>query len=197
MPLLFTACSETEETDEEFSNWQSRNESYFSDIYAKAISDKTGRYEVLHNYSFQDSVRHDYTDYIVVEKLTTGTGSGCPMFTDSVMVNYRGRLIPSASYPEGYVFDESYSGEYNPKTAKPSQFYVGGLVDGFATALQYMHIGDYWRVYVPYQLGYGTSDSDEIPAYSTLIFDIALMAYYRAGTTPTPYYIKRNTWVTE
>jgi len=197
MPLCLVSCSETNETDEEFADWQSRNETYFSNIYEKAVSDKSGSYMVLHNYSFEDSVRHNYTDYIVVEKLENGTGSGCPMFTDSVMVNYRGRLIPSTSYPEGYVFDENYSGEYNASTAKPTQLYVGNLVDGFATALQYMHIGDRWRVYVPYQLGYGTTDNDEIPAYSTLVFDIALMAYYRAGVSPTPYYIKRNTWVTE
>jgi len=33
-------------------------------------------------------------------------------------------------------------------------------------------------VTVPYQLGYGTSDSGDIPAYSTLIFEIRLEDFW-------------------
>jgi len=46
-----------------------------------------------------------------------------------------------------------------------------------------MHIGDRWKVYMPYQLAYGESGSSSIPGYSTLVFDMTLVAYYRAGTT--------------
>ena len=132
-----------------------------------------------------------------MQVIKEGTGSGCPMFSDSVMVNYQGRLMPSASYPSGYVFDGNYTGDYNPATVKPVTFYVGGLVDGFTTALQYMHIGDRWRVYIPYQLGYGSADNGSIPAYSTLVFDVELLAYYRAGTTPVPWSVAPGRWVTE
>lgn len=38
-------------------------------------------------------------------------------------------------------------------------------------------------VYMPYELGYGTTDYGVIPAYSTLVFDMALTAFYRVGTT--------------
>ena len=41
-----------------------------------------------------------------------------------------------------------------------------------------MHRGDYWRVTIPYQLGYGTSDNGAIPAYSTLIFDLWLQDFW-------------------
>lgn len=177
-PLFFVACSENDDTVEEFPDWKNRNEAYFDNIYEKAMGINDGSWKIIRNYTLEDTIPAAYTDHIVVEVLEEGTGSGCPMFTDSVMVSYRGRLLPSTSYPEGYVFDQSYEGEYNPQTAKPQQMRVGDLIDGFATALQYMHIGDRWRVYVPYQLGYGTSASTTIPAYSTLIFDIALVAYY-------------------
>lgn len=196
-PFFITSCSETEDDNTEFADWQNRNNTYFSDMYNKAIASATDDLDTIRNYSFNDSIKLSNTGYIVVEKLEKGTGSGCPMFTDSVFVNYRGRLIPSTSYPEGYIFDENYSGEYNVKTAKPVQMYVGGTVDGFATALQYMHIGDHWRIYVPYPLGYGTTAQTGIPAYSTLVFDIALMAYYRAGVSPGTYYVKQGTWIKE
>lgn len=194
-PLAFVSCSESEDTVEEFPDWKNRNEAYFDDVYEKAMRADDGSWKIIRNYSFEDTIQVGYSDNIVVQVLEEGTGSGCPMFTDSVLVNYRGRLIPSTSYADGYVFDQSYSGEYNPQTARPRKLFVGELIDGFSTALQYMHIGDRWRVYIPYQLGYGVSDNDGIPGYSTLVFDIALVAYYRPGTPVDPWYVKRGTWI--
>lgn len=197
MPLCILSCSEDTEEDNEFEDWQNRNEAYFQDIYQTAMANSDGSWKIIRNYTFEDSITVDYDDNIVVQVLEAGTGSGSPLFTDSVLVNYRGRLIPSESYPEGYVFNESYTGDYDYMTARPAKFVVGDLVDGFATALQHMRIGDHWRVYIPYQLGYGASDSDGIPAYSTLIFDIALVAYYRAGTPTDPLKVKKGFWVEE
>ena len=54
-------------------------------------------------------------------------------------------------------------------------------IDGFTTALMQMHEGDRWMVYIPYNLGYGTETTDNIPAYSTLVFDLTMQAFYHAG----------------
>ena len=194
---VFASCSEEDNTVEEFPDWRNRNETYFSDIWNTAKLNSDGSWKTFLSYALEDTIPTTSDDYIAVKVLREGTGSGCPMFTDSVKVNYRGRLIPSTSYPEGYVFDQSYIGEYNPATALPSTMYVGGTVDGFATALQHMHIGDYWRVYIPYTLGYGSSDSDVIPAYSTLIFDVELVAYYRAGVDVPESRAVEGEWITE
>ena len=67
-------------------------------------------------------------------------------------------------------------------------FRVSEVVQGFGTALMYMHIGDLWRVYVPANLGYGTTGQTYIPASSTLVYEIELKAYYRAGTTPPEWH---------
>ena len=67
-------------------------------------------------------------------------------------------------------------------TMKPRTFAVSGVVKGFATALQNMHIGDRWQVYIPHQLAYGSSDTPGA-AYSTLIFDITLVGYFRKTST--------------
>ena len=55
---------------------------------------------------------------------------------------------------------------------------ISGVVDGFSTALLNMRRGDYYRVYIPYQLGYGTSASSSIPGGSTLIFEIRMVDFW-------------------
>jgi len=196
-----SSCSESENTEEEFPNWQETNEQYFNNIYATATSNiELGNtsWKVLRKWSLEDFVATEPTDFIVVEVLEEGTGSGCPLYTDTVRVHYEGRLLPSTSYVDGYVFDKSFYNEYDPDTSLPAKLAVSGTIDGFCTALLNMHIGDRWRVYIPHQLGYSTTGSGSVPAYSTLIFDVTLAAYYRAGEQVPDAHAAENTdWVEE
>lgn len=182
--MAFTSCSETDDETNEFENWQKRNDAYFSDIYSKAeASIKLGStdWKVFNNYAMVDEAIKNESNKIVVEVLNIGTGAGCPMYTDSVRVHYEGRIMPTTEHPEGVTFDCSWTADYNPNTMVPAKFRAGSLVDGFTTALLHMHVGDRWRVYMPYNLGYGSTVQSKIPAYSTLIFDITLQAYSRPG----------------
>lgn len=150
------------------------------------------------------SLTYKDVDYIVVHVLDKGKGSGCPMYTDSVKVSYRGRMLGTDTYPAGYVFDKTFDGTYDKTTAQVATYAVNSLVDGFTTALLNMHIGDRWMVYMPYQLAYGTtqSSSSTIPAYSMLRFEIVLDSYYRIGqVVPGSRAVeagkKQGTWITE
>jgi FKBP-type peptidyl-prolyl cis-trans isomerase FklB len=70
---------------------------------------------------------------------------------------------------------------FDPEVDVPARFKVNGnILPGFSTALQHMHRGEGWIVIVPYQLGYGTtqSSSSVIPAYSTLVFEIYLQEFW-------------------
>lgn len=178
-----SSCSETSDDVEEYPNWQATNDQFFDQKYAevKQLADGgSAEWKVIRSWSLEANVATHSYDHILVDVLQPGTGSGCPLYTDSVKVHYSGRLLPSASYPDGYEFDKSWTGTFNEATAVPSTFAVSAVVRGFATALQSMHIGDKWRVYIPYQLGYGDSATPGA-AYSTLIFDIELVGYYRAN----------------
>lgn len=184
--LFVTSCSESDNTVEEFPNWQSTNEGYFNNLYATAknsIAAGDTSWKILKSWSMpadNDVFKSGPEDYIVVKVIENGTGSGTPFLNDKVWIHYQGRLLPSTSYTDGLVFDQSYYGEFNENTAVATQLTVSGTVTGFATALQNMHIGDRWKVYIPHQLGYGTSTSNaSIPAYSVLVFDIKLVAYGR------------------
>ena len=133
-------------------------------------------------------------DHILVHVVNEGVGSGCPLYTDTVRVHYRGRLIPSPSYAEGLVFDQSWSGDYNLALMTPVKFGVAALTSGFSTAVMNMHIGDRWEVYIPYALGYGSAKSGSIPAYSALVFDITMMAYYHPGAPVPAWKANESFW---
>lgn len=200
--LLFSSCSESSDEVEEFADWQNTNIKRWNSIYAQAkesVARGDTNWKIYKNWSYEDSVHADNTSYIVVHVLNEGSGMGCPLYTDSVRVHYRGRLTASASYPNGYEFDSSMSSSTATyETAAPAQFHVSKLTDGFATALQHMHIGDEWEVYVPWTLGYGTKANSSIPAYSVLVFTIKLVSYYSAGQSVPDFKAKGNySWQVE
>lgn len=176
---LFASCSEENDEEEEFANWQERNEST-TDQWATRTNGSW--YRKIVTYS-KDASATDLknSDYIYVEELARGEGTESPAYTDTVRVAYRGRLIPSKSYKDGYVFDQTFLNDFDWQTTDMTDFNVSGTVTGFATALMNMHPGDYWRVYIPYQLGYGTTSSDAIPGYSNLIFDIVMDSFWHPG----------------
>jgi FKBP-type peptidyl-prolyl cis-trans isomerase FklB len=176
--LGLVSCKEEDNTVVEYANWQSVNDSFVQSLATDSMK-KEGwtRYK---SWSLSTDSEGSIADYIYVKKLESGVGTVSPVYTDTVSVVYQGRLLPSVSYPSGYVFDQSYSGVYDPDTSSPAEFSASALVDGFSTALQNMHAGDRWMVYIPYQLGYGATEKTSIPAYSTLIFEITLVDFWRA-----------------
>lgn len=204
-PLL-TSCDENLGEENEYANWEARNSEAFRLRLAEAKQaieqaktlygdswEQHCKWRLFRTYCIADDSPATATDTICVEVLNAGQGSGSPLYTDSVRVNYIGRLIstdleqPLGSL--GEVFDHSgYSKDpadvFNPTFAVPATFLVSNTVEGFTTALQHMRIGDLWRIYIPQELGYGSAASAVLPAYSTLIFDVQLRSYYRAGVVP-------------
>lgn len=188
LTLGLASCSEEDNTENEYADWVSRNDQYFLSVYNTAKANADGTWKIIGKYSYSDSVAAlSPTNNIVVRVIEEGSGTTSPIYTDSVKVNYRGRYMATTQHPSGYVFDQSYQGEYVPELVTPSSLTVSGVVDGFSTALQHMHAGDRWMVYIPYQLGYGESDytasssSATIPGGSTLIFDLVMVSYSHPG----------------
>ena len=186
--LGFASCSEEDDTVQEYDNWQAKNEAYFEEQYQQHLAASNETCFVLKSFTKGDSLKLDemaHTECVLVDVLPSdftvkGDKTVSPIFSDDVDIHYRGHLLPSLSYPNGYQFDISYSNVFadNISGAEPVTLSVNGVIPGFATALQHMHRGDYWRVTIPYQLGYGVSGSGSIPGYSTLIFEIRLVDIY-------------------
>lgn len=100
---------------------------------------------------------------IYYKVLETGTGTVSPTVRSIVTVHYKGSLI------SGRVFDNSY------ERSCPEAFRLSDVIDGWQLALQRMHAGDKWIIYIPYTMGYGNRTSGPIPAFSTLIFEVELL----------------------
>lgn len=96
--------------------------------------------------------------------VAVGTGDQSPQQFSVVTCHYKGSLI------NGRVFDNSY------ERGCPEAFRCRDLISGFTLALLHMKVGDHWLVYIPFDQGYGTRNSGPIPAFSTLIFEIELLA---------------------
>ena len=176
---FFVSCEETAEFDE-YSNWQARNEAFIDSIAKVAKADTEGEWKRILSFKLNpidaqgNPVEHDIDDYIYCRIEKSGEGIEHPRYTDFVSVNYRGRLIPTISQPKGLVFDESYKGEFKEHLNTPRNFYTDELIVGWSTALMNMVEGDCWHIYIPANLGYGTQKKGDIPAHSTLIFDLNL-----------------------
>ena len=97
------------------------------------------------------------------EVLATGTGRK-PKATDKVRCHYEGRLV------DGTMFDSSV------QRGEPAVFGVNQVIAGWVEALQLMSEGDKWKLYIPYNLGYGEQGAGgAIPPYSTLVFEVELL----------------------
>lgn len=100
---------------------------------------------------------------VYYEVLQSGDGDRQPNPRSKVTCHYKGMLI------NGKVFDSSW------QRNAPAKFRVNMLISGFQIALVNMCVGDHWRVYIPASKGYGENAVGEIPANSTLIFEILLL----------------------
>ncbi len=102
----------------------------------------------------------DGLQYEVIEQ---GDGP-IPTESDRVIVHYTGRLL------DGTVFDSSVD------RGEPATFGVTQVIKGWTEALQLMPVGSKWKLYIPYELGYGERGAGQmIKPYSTLIFEVELL----------------------
>ncbi|MCD8260440.1 MAG: FKBP-type peptidyl-prolyl cis-trans isomerase, partial [Bacteroides sp.] len=154
---------------DEYANWKERNLAYWDllSIAAEEPGSKLVRMESLYNTgSF-----FYYEEIEVVDFKEEMDREESPLSTDTVNFHYRGKLI------NGYVFDQTFTNEeFNLDFVFDSykKGTVGSFVSTFSTALQYMKRGDYWKIYIPAELGYGNSGYGSIPGGSVMIFDIIL-----------------------
>ena len=97
------------------------------------------------------------------EVLVQGKGKK-PTAEQTVKVHYEGTLI------DGTVFDSSY------KRGEPIEFALNGVIQGWTEGLQLMSVGSKYKLYIPYELGYGERGAGQsIPPYSALIFTVELL----------------------
>lgn len=184
--LFLTSCEEVKEPSI-YDNWQERNQAVADSLFSASSGcfftegADVDSMEVGQTFAIPTAAStNKKMAYVFCKKLVKNLEKDRPYYTDYVSVNYCGSDI------NGKVFDSSFKGytfidrTYSPETIKPSEFdkpiygYPTDFVEGWTTALQYMHEGERWMIYVPYESGYGEKDYSSILGYSLLTFDMIL-----------------------
>lgn len=86
-----------------------------------------------------------------------------PTANDTVKVHYHGTLL------NGTIFDSSI------RRGEPISFPLNGVIAGWTEGVQLMSVGSKYRFYIPSELAYGDQPVGNIPAGSTLIFEVELL----------------------
>ncbi len=110
-------------------------------------------------------------DGLYYQVVTQGTGPK-PTATDTVTVNYEGKLI------DGKVFDSSY------QRGKPVNFQVNQVIPGWTEALKLMPVGSTYMLYIPGKLAYGAQGiPGVIGPNSVLTFKVELLSIQAKNAT--------------
>ena len=180
-----TACSKSE--DDSAERWRTANDAAFAAVKRDAA------YTELKSPGNEGSIYY--------KELKKGAGTKPILFTSTVSLYARGRFV--ADYPDnkyirqGTVFQSWLEADGVPFTTlvssvgvPPKGFSAYTLTKGVRVALQYMHEGDKWEVWVPYTLGLGEDEGSvfrsvmpsatatRIPAYATLVFEIEVVGVH-------------------
>lgn len=91
-----------------------------------------------------------------------------PTAEDSVTVHYKGTLT------DGTPFDSSYD------RGEPATFPLGGVIAGWTEGVQLMSPGAKFKFTIPAELAYGERATGNIPAHSTLVFEVELIEVAKA-----------------
>lgn len=195
----FMSCAEDTAVEDPYANWNDRNVRYLDSIADVARANEipelneVGKWVIKRIYKISNEsslnpglggssmglnpseTPPSVNDSVYMKVLEVGEGSNriSPLYTDTVSVYYRGKLI------NGTVFDQNYSGDLDTEVHVPTHFALqadqtDGLIVGWITALQWMKEGQRVELYIPANLGYGDQSQSSIPANSVLIFDLKL-----------------------
>lgn len=165
--LFISACDNHEAQSEGADNSKEAATSSASpEASDNVVSEQTASSEIDIPYMIEDSSQVQTLEggiqLYIIEK---GNGT-IPQPGRNVVINYHGTLL------DGSVFDSSFD--------KPGMmdFNLNQLIRGWQIGLTAVPSGSKIKLVVPPEMGYGSQERDNIPANSTLVFDIDLASWY-------------------
>lgn len=160
---VLPSCNDDDENDtnlwERYAAYREANAAWVNTCEARTNPDGTKYYERL-------QPGWDPEDFILIHFFNdrnATAGNLRPLLTSTVSARYIGRNY------RGQIFDADST------SADGTAFAVQGVIPGWQTALQYMHVGDTVEIILPYKQAYGSQGpNDLIAPYSALQFNMRL-----------------------
>lgn len=173
---ISTSCKDDDNNDVIDDTWRLQNEAAFQ--------------EKANDPEFIKILSEGNNGFIFVKKIKKGNGQRA-FFTSRVTVYYRGWAIDKTKneyfdkleFEDGEPFRCAVSSQYANYSESYNPYGYSSVISGWGVALQNMVVGDKWEVWIPQELAYGTQDYGNIKGYSTLIFEMELMAVPEVAAT--------------
>jgi FKBP-type peptidyl-prolyl cis-trans isomerase FklB len=157
--------SDDEENWEKYADWRNANNAWLTSQSELKNADGSSYYtQIIPNYDGSKYVLMHY-----FEDPSKNADNLQPLYTSSAKVNYTVRL---------------YDGTLVDSAANYSAALNSGLIEGWAIAVQQMHVGDTAQIIMPYNVAYGESGTTNINPYSALQFNIRLVDITNYETRP-------------
>ena len=112
---------------------------------------------------FRSSTWSDHNREWTAVRSSSRRNGARPSAQDRVKVDYIG------TFEDGTEFDSSY------KRSQAVVFPLKNLIKGWIEGLQLMKVGSIYRFVIPPELAYGDKAQAQIPANSTLVFEVELL----------------------
>ncbi len=161
--MALVSCS-LDDNDDNFADdeeWQKQNTEFYTEQANRKNTDGTSYYEKI-------IPQWDANASVLIHYFTKGTtGLPAPMLTSTVDVKYRGHLINNVAFDSSYLATSPGDSIYRTS--------LSNVIAGWQIALANMHPGDSAEVIIPSDQGYGSTATSNIPANSTLIFNVKLV----------------------
>lgn len=168
----FASCSSDDDKNNldlaKYKEWRQRNDAWLAELQEKKNPDGTPYYEtVVPVWNPGNFVlMHFFNDRAET------AGNLVPLYTSVIDVIYEGYNL------DDELFDSSKSVNKYGRTGV-QRLSCNGTIQGWAIAMEKMHVGDTCEVIVPYQAGYGSTIAGSMLPYTTMRFNIRLYDIYR------------------
>lgn len=107
------------------------------------------------------------SDKLVAQTLIEGDGPEITDDTYAAVVKYTGWLLDGKQFDSSWDRNDTFTATLN-----------GGVIQGWTEGLRGKKVGSQVLLVVPPDLGYGDKEQGEIPANSTLVFVVDILAKY-------------------
>lgn len=169
---IFSACVDEDDNSKAIKAWREANNSWLAEMQARTNADGTPYYQVI-------VPKWDPSSFVLMHyfnERTTDPLALKPLYTSTVDVRYHLSLYNGVACDSSTTMTDNGPGIYRAQ--------LNDLIDGWAASVCEMNVGDTAEVIIPYRLGYGTSGSGSIPAFSNLRFNIRLADIYLYEKSP-------------